>query len=165
VPRSPAWLTSLPDAIEQLEALERETLTRWDIQQLLGVSKRQAVVLAHRFGARRVGNALLLERRALVRQFQAIRRGAVFSREVDRKEKLVETLRRARIHRIRVPADSYNMRLATLPEGVVLSPGRIEVRFTGAQEAVKRLFDLAQALVNDFDAFERVVEENNDIRE
>lgn len=161
MPRSPAWLTSLPDAIEQLEALERETVTRWDIQQLLGVSKRQAVVLAHRFGARRVGNALLLERRALVRQFQAIRRGAVFSREVDRKGKLVETLRRARIHRmrVRVPADSYNMRLATLPEGVVLSPGRIEVRFTGAQEAIKRLFDLAQALVNDFDAFERVVGE------
>ena len=167
MPRSPTWLTSLPDAIEQLEALERETITRQDVEQLLGVSKRQAVVLLHRFGARRVGNALLLDRRALVRQFQAIRRGRVFSSEIDRKEKLAETLHRARIHRvrIRVPTDSYSMRLANLPAGVVLSPGHIQVSFSGAEEAVQRLFELAHALVNDFDAFKQVVTEDKEIRE
>ena len=32
-------------------------------------------------------------------------------------------------------------------------------------EAVQRLYELAQALLNDFDTFEKVVEENTDISE
>ena len=44
MPRSPAWLTSLPDAIEQLKTLQRDTITRRDIEELLGVSKRRAVI-------------------------------------------------------------------------------------------------------------------------
>ena len=35
--------------------------------------------------------------------------------------------------------------------------GRIEVQFTGAREAVGRLFALAQALTNDYDRFEDLV--------
>ena len=41
---------------------------------------------------------------------------------------------------------------------------RDEVAFTGPREAVQRLYELAQALINDFDAFEKAVEENKDIR-
>ena len=48
-------------------------------------------------------------------------------------------------------------RLASLPEGVV-ARDRIEVRFRGAQEAVARLFALAQALTNDYEQFEALVE-------
>jgi hypothetical protein len=35
--------------------------------------------------------------------------------------------------------------------------GRIEVQFTGAREAVGRLFALAQVLTNDYDRFEDLV--------
>ena len=38
------------------------------------------------------------------------------------------------------------------------SPGRIEVRFRGAQDAVGRLFALAQALTHDYEQFEALVE-------
>ena len=37
------------------------------------------------------------------------------------------------------------------------SPDRIEVRFSGAQDAVARLFALAQALTNDYEQFEALV--------
>ena len=37
--------------------------------------------------------------------------------------------------------------------------GRIEVRFSGAKDAVGRLFALAQALTNDYEQFEALVEE------
>ncbi len=69
MPRSPGWLTSLPDAIEQLEGLQRDTVTRRDIEDLLGVSKRRAVILMHQFGAHQLGNALALERQRLIRTF------------------------------------------------------------------------------------------------
>ena len=49
-------------------------------------------------------------------------------------------------------------RLSGLPEGVSVEPGRIEVRFSGAKDAVGRLFALAQALTNDYEQFEALVE-------
>jgi hypothetical protein len=48
-------------------------------------------------------------------------------------------------------------RLAGLPERVTVKPGRIEVRFSSAREAVGRLFALAQTLTNDYERFETVV--------
>jgi hypothetical protein len=111
------------------------------------------------FGAERTGNVRTLARAALLRQLRVRRTGAAFSREVDRRERLLATLRQARITGIRVPvaADVRSLRLAGLPAGVTVEPGRIEVRFAGAREAVGRLFALAQALTNDYDRFEDLV--------
>ena len=160
MPRCAAWLTALPDAIDQLEALQRDTITRRDLEALLGLSKRFAVVLMHRLGARRLGNALVLDRHALVRQFTALRDGTAFEQALDRQVRLADTLRQARIHRVRVPvaAATQHIRLASLPAGVSVAPGRIEVTFTGPREAVQQLYALAQALLNDFGAFEKAVE-------
>ena len=44
-----------------------------------------------------------------------------------------------------MPSEALEARLAGLPAGVSVEPGRIEVRFSGAQDAVGRLFALAQA--------------------
>ena len=44
---------------------------------------------------------------------------------------------------------------------MLVEPGRIEVRFSGAQDAVGRLFALAQALTNDYEQFEALVEEGD----
>ena len=56
-----------------------------------------------------------------------------------------------------VPVEAFEGRLASLPAGVHVARDRIEVRFSGAQEAVARLFALAQALTNDYDRFETLV--------
>ena len=47
--------------------------------------------------------------------------------------------------------------LANLPEGVSVARGRIEVRFDGAEDALPRLYSLAQALGNDYERFEALV--------
>ena len=57
-----------------------------------------------------------------------------------------------------VPIEALEARLSGLPEGVSVEPGRIEVRFNGAKDAVGRLFALAQALTNDYEQFEVLVE-------
>ena len=56
-----------------------------------------------------------------------------------------------------VPVEALEARLSGLPDGVTVEADRIEVRFGGAQEAVGRLFALAQALVNDYERFEALV--------
>ena len=69
-------------------------------------------------------------------------------------------LRTARLTGIRVavPVEALEGRLASLPEGVHVARDRIEVRFSGAQDAVARLFALAQALTHDYEQFEALVE-------
>ena len=57
-----------------------------------------------------------------------------------------------------MPSEALEARLSGLPDGVSVAPGRIEVRFSGAKDAVGRLFALAQALTNDYERFEALVE-------
>ena len=39
MPAPPRWLLAVPDAIRQLDALDRDLLTRRDLERLFGVSK------------------------------------------------------------------------------------------------------------------------------
>ena len=57
VPAKPRWLLAIPDAIRQLEELDRELLTRRDLEQLFGVSKVRAAQLMATFGAGRTGTS------------------------------------------------------------------------------------------------------------
>ena len=159
MPAQPRWLLAIPDAIAQLEALDRDLLTRRDLEQLFGVSKARAATLMQAFGAEWTGHVRTLARAHLLRQLRARRKGAAFTAEVARRDHLVATLRRARITGIRIPVPSavLGVRLAGLPAGVTVEPGRIEVQFRGAREAVARLFALAQALTNDYEQFETIV--------
>jgi hypothetical protein len=63
MPFAPLWLPRIPDALAQLDTLNRETLTRRDLERLFGVSRALAAQLMHRFGAVRVGSQLVLDRR------------------------------------------------------------------------------------------------------
>ena len=60
MPATPRWLLAIPDAIRQLEALDRELLTRGDVEQLFGVSKVRATQLMTAFGAGRTGHLTCL---------------------------------------------------------------------------------------------------------
>ena len=143
VPAKPRWLLAIPDAIRQLEKLDQDILTRRDLERLFGVSKVRAVALITAFGAGRTGHILTLPRG-----------------EQTRRERVVTEIRKARLTGIRVavPVEALDARLSGLPEGVSVEPGRIEVRFSGAQDAVGRLFALAQALTNDYEQFEALVD-------
>ena len=45
MPAKPRWLLAVPDAIEQLEELERHQLTLRDLDRLFGVSRARAATL------------------------------------------------------------------------------------------------------------------------
>ena len=160
MPATPRWLLAIPDAIRQLEALDRDLLTRRDLERLFGVSRARAATLMQTFGAELTGTQRTLPRTQLLRQLRRHRTRAAFRGEAARRERLLTELRTARLTGIRVavPVEALEGRLASLPEGVNVARDRIEVRFSGAQEAVARLYALAQALTNDYEQFEALVE-------
>ena len=163
MPAPPRWLLAVPDAIRQLEALDRDLLTRRDVERLFGVSRARAAQLMRTFGAELVGASRVLRRTALLRQLRKYRQRVAFRGEEERRTRLVAELRQARLTGIRVAVprealEALEARLAGLPAGVSVEPGRIEVRFSGAQDAVGRLFALAQALTHDYEQFEALVD-------
>ena len=160
MPPKPRWLLAIPDAISQLEKLDRTLLTRRDIERLFGVSTARAATLMQTFGAEMTGYQRTLPRTKLLRQLRKHRARSAFRGEVERRDRLVAELRKARVTGIRVtlPVETLDAKLASLPEGVSVSRERIEVRFSGAKEAVGRLYALAHALVNDYERFEALVD-------
>ena len=106
-----------------------------------------------------VGNQRTLPRTKLLQQLKKHRGRAAFRGEEERRARLVAELQQARLTgvRFKVPAETMSAKLANLPEGVSVARGRIEVRFDGAENALARLFALAQALGNDYVRFEELV--------
>ena len=164
MPAKPRWLLAIPDAISQLEQLDRTLLTRRDIEKLFGVSTARAATLMQTFGAEMTGYQRTLPRTRLLQQLRKHRARAAFRGEEERREKVVAELRKARLTgiRVKVPTEVLDGKLASLPEGVSVSRDRIEVRFSSAKEAVGRLYSLAQALVNDYERFETLVDQGGE---
>ena len=160
MPARPRWLLALPDAIAQLEALDRPLLTRRDLEALFGVSRARAATLMRTFGAEWTGSIRTLPRTTLLRQLRRLQMHAPFRDEAARRDRVLTELRQARRTGIRVPVpvDALHGRLASLPAGVSVRRDRIDVRFTSAHDAVAKLFALAQALTHDYDRFETLIE-------
>ena len=97
MPATPRWLLAIPDAIRQLEALDREVLTRRDIEQLFGVSRARAATLMQTFGAALTGNQRTLPRTQLLRQLRKHRARAAFRGEATRRDRVVTAIRQARL--------------------------------------------------------------------
>ena len=159
MPAKPRWLLSIPDAITQLEQLDRQLLTRRDIERLFGVGKVRAAALMKTFGAELVGNQGTLPRTRLLQQLKKHRGRAAFRVEEERRARLAAELQKARLTgvRFKVPVETMSAKLSNLPDGVSVERGRIEVRFEGAEDALARLYTLAQALGNDLGRFQALV--------
>jgi len=100
----------------------------------------------------------------LIEQLQRLAAGEEFERESRRRERLdhaVDEMRRqqtvARV-RIPVPADVFSRKMADLPTGVALAPGQLHIAFSGTEDLLTKLFELAQAASNDYDRFCAAVE-------
>jgi hypothetical protein len=46
-----------------------------------------------------------------------------------------------------------------LPAGIHLKPGELRIEFFGAEDLLRHLYELAQAMGNDFGRFQEAVEE------
>jgi len=57
-----------------------------------------------------------------------------------------------------VPASTLELHLEGLPSTVRLQPGKMEIKFFGAEDLFRQLFEIAQVIQNDYKRFSELVE-------
>ena len=155
----PRWLLQIPQIIEQLSELDAPVVDRAVCERLFGIKRRRAIELMQRFGGYRSGNAVLLNRSDLIHSLEAIAGNPEVERERERKRRLSEQLSKLEKHRraaaVRIPVgpEASDCTVADLPAGISFEPGRLTVKYNGVEELLARLFELAKAAANDYDAF------------
>ena len=161
MPAKAQWLLRVPEILAELAALDVPVLDRAACERLFGLRRRRAIDLIRGFGGYQAGRTFLIDRPKLVARLELIRDSPDFKMEWQRKERLAERLdaiRRlqsgARVA-IAVEPEALRARLPDLPPGVGLSPGALHIQFESAEELLSKLFALAQAIANDYEAFEK----------
>lgn len=161
MPRPVEWLQRLPASIEALQDITTPVISRAMLQQLLGVHRRTAIRLMEKFGGYCCGKTYLIERVKLVDALKRIEAGESYTFETGRRERLAQRLdvarreSKARAVEIPVAPDVWGREVGALPATVSLQPGRLEITFADTGDCLRQLMELAQAISNDFEGFER----------
>ena len=161
MPAKAQWLLRVPEILAELSALDVPVVDRAVCERLFRLRRRRAIDLIRCFGGYQLGRTFLVDRPMLIAQLERIRDSPDFEMEFRRKERLTERLdaiRRlqagARVA-ISIEPETLSQRLPDLPEGVGLSPGALHIQFQSSEELLSKLFALAQAIANDYEAFEK----------
>ena len=117
----------LPKIIALLEQPDQsQLLNRQAIQDLFGIERRNAQYLLGRFGATRLGNALVIDRTHLAAALLALQSQDDFERQVHRHQQVRAVLAKRRLtlqlSRISLP-DPISETLNALPSSIRLAPG------------------------------------------
>jgi len=161
MPAKAQWLLHVPEILAELEALDVPIVDRAVCERLFRLRRRRAIDLMRFFGGYQSGRTFLIDRPKLILQLEQIRDSPDFKMEWRRKERLAEKLdaiRRLQAGaRVAIPIapDVLGQRLPDLPEGVGLTPGALHIQFQSPEELLGKLFALAQAIANDYEAFEK----------
>ena len=164
MPVKTMWLLRVPEIRQEVAALTVPVVDRAIFEKVFHVRRRRAIDIMHAFGGFEVGQVLLIDRAELLRQLQALEGGAEFAIEQRRRQRLVESLeklrrqRTAAAARIPVAPPDGECSVANLPAGISLQAGSLRIDFHGAEDLLRKLFELARAVSNDFEAFHTVVE-------
>jgi len=161
MPAKAQWLLRVPEILEELSALDVPVVDRAICERLFRLRRRRAIDLMRCFGGYQAGRTFLIDRPRLAAQLEQIRDSPDFKMEWRRKERLAERLEAIRRlqagARVAIPVEPevLSRRLPDLPAGIGLSPGALHIQFQSSEELLSKLFALAQAIANDYEAFEK----------
>jgi len=159
-----SWLHRVGQIRQDVADLDVPVVDRILFERLFHVRRRRAIQLLHTFGGYQTGMALLIDRGALLQQLDALAAGAEFAVEHGRKQRLLDALEKVRQHRaaaaIRIPmvVEASERSVAHLPAGIVLQVDSLHVNFRSAEDLLGKLYELAQTVGNDFEAFKTLVD-------
>jgi hypothetical protein len=155
MPRKPEWLQNVTSAIQELHSFPAPVVDRATLEKLLHVSRREAIRLMHRFGGYQTSRTFLIDRLALLKQLDLVARGETHQVELQRRLRLDASLQPRKA--ISVAPGVWERKLAELPPGIRFGPGILEIEFQNPEQLLERLFELAQALHNDYEHFEALI--------
>ena len=118
----------------------------------------------HAVGGYQTGQALLIDRAVLLQQLEALAAGTEVAIEYGRRRRLLDSLEKVRRHRaaaaVRIPVEAAatERSMARLPAGIVLQADSLHVDFRGAEDLLAKLYELSQAVGNDYDSFKATVD-------
>lgn len=165
MPAKCRWLINIPEIIERLSRLDVPVIDRVIFERTFEVRRRRAIDLMKRFGGGfESGNVGFLDRLEVIRQLKQIAAGDEVAQECQRRERLAERIDEASRYRsaarVRIPISPQAMdrSFPVLPDGVCLSDGKLVAEYTTAEQLLQRLFEVAQAAANNYEAFRATVE-------
>ncbi len=155
MPDQPTWLERVPDILAQLNAaIAPPFLDRPAVELLFGLRRRQAIELMHHMAGYQVGKTFLVDRGSVIAFLTRPAISGAAGHAVERKRRVLECLADARrdwaARKIRIPPEQEERR-SGLPEGVVLRPGELNIRFDQPLDLLQKLFALSQMLAEDYD--------------
>jgi hypothetical protein len=159
MPAPSQWLPQLPEIIGELKVLTAPVVDRALVEKLFALKRRQAIGLCHRFGGFQAGRTFLVDRLHLIAELERIHRDPDFEYEMQRKQRLSEMVDQARRLRagaevvLPVGPDALDRQMADLPTGIRFEAGCLTVEFDKPEDLLGKLFELAKAAHNDYEAF------------
>ena len=150
MPRPLSWLPRLHEIRRAVANSVRSHYTRQDLEGLFELQPRAAQKLIEMLPSTQLGSARLVEREELERFLTGVHEAEDVSAylEAVRAERHRVSRRRPRSL---VRADLPRVELASLPESIRLSPGRLEVSFRTVEELAEAMLMLARVLEGDGD--------------
>jgi hypothetical protein len=164
--RKTEWIHRIPAAIHILRASTAPLVDRSDVEQILKVSRRGAVRILHQLGAAELGRNLVIAREQLIARLVAVQSGEEVQFERRRFERLEQNLAtaekdfRARHIVVKTTPAVHDTTMLSLPPSVRLRPGCLEIHFSSCEELLTRLYELSQAVANDYPMFALIAEGN-----
>lgn len=162
MPDKPFWFDRLEEVIAQLEQLPRPFVDRALIESLLGVGRRRAQQILQPLVCQTIGKSGLAAKEDVIAHLRHLAAGDAAYFEKQRRQRLHAILDQlhARAKQqprvlVEAPAVVVNQELDSLPPGVLLFPGRIQIDgFHTSDEAKQKLLALIFAIGNDPDGFD-----------
>jgi hypothetical protein len=160
MPAQPGWFHNIESILEELRTLPATHLDRRAVEKLFGVGERRARDLMRGLPCLQIGNAVAVERLALISRLEDSTKTPAFDRERVRRErvegKLAEIRRLARARQVELPAKERQGDLPVdLSAAIQLIPGELIIRFDTPKDLAAKLFELSQAMIQDWESFER----------
>jgi hypothetical protein len=165
MPTQPQWLLRLPEIISELEQFTVPIVDRAVFEKVFRVGRRRAIQLMHHFDGHQAGRTFLIDRTVLLDRLRVGRTSDTFEHAQTRRLRVIEELDRmrklapARKVKIQVPSEARDNRLSDLPAGIHLKPGELRIEFFGTEDLLRHLFELSQAIVNDYQKFVQICED------
>jgi hypothetical protein len=153
------WSRDLYAIRERAQRSRTETWSRKDVEALFGVGRATAQTLTKAIGeVQNVAGAHFVERASLLAFLDAMVTAPSVEEELRHRIAAADSPPAAKPLRISLPNDLRSVTFRDLPSTITLSPGRLVIEAGTAAGIVERLALIAQALQNDLNQFERLVE-------